>query len=129
MKLACFRIFRIVLPRIGWGVRMSLVLPVFAWLSGCSLQAQGLSDTVRYQMPLPPPPVVGPVFLLPGESFPSLQPPRLMSCSGHLSAPFFCRLEYRMQRKIPISFRLGNMEYVNALESKPHYGAWLTLPR
>jgi hypothetical protein len=35
---------------------------------------------------------------------------------------FFCRQELNMhQRHIPISFRLGSMEYCNRMEGKPGY--------
>jgi hypothetical protein len=35
---------------------------------------------------------------------------------------FFCRQELKMQQaRIPVSFRLGSMEYCNKLEQKPGY--------
>ena len=35
---------------------------------------------------------------------------------------FFCRQELKMQQiRVPVTFRLGSMEYVNKLEQKPGY--------
>jgi hypothetical protein len=35
---------------------------------------------------------------------------------------FFCRQELKMQQiHVPVTFRLGSMEYVNKLEQKPGY--------
>ena len=38
----------------------------------------------------------------------------------HRTAPFFCRLEYQLERKsdVPFKFRLGSVSYVDWLEGK-----------
>jgi|GEM_PF-1026358 len=38
--------------------------------------------------------------------------------------PLFCKIEHHVAQKsrIPVLFRLGSVDYVNALEQKPGYG-------
>jgi hypothetical protein len=38
----------------------------------------------------------------------------------HRTVPFFCQLEYRLERKsgVPLKFRLGSVSYMDWLEGK-----------
>lgn len=51
------------------------------------------------------------------KALPLIHPSSIFS-PKHL--PFFCKIEYKIesQYKIPIKFRLGNLQYVNELEKK-----------
>ncbi len=68
------------------------------------------------------------IFKLPAQAFSSYatsankieQPIPQNYYSQHLG--FFCREELKMQQvHLPVTFRLGNMDYCNHLEQKPGY--------
>ena len=50
----------------------------------------------------------------------TLDIPPSSSCFNLPGMPFFCKIEYKMEKaaKIPVRFRLGDIEYVDYLEGK-----------
>jgi hypothetical protein len=50
----------------------------------------------------------------------SLQPNKIPSVFSIEALPFFCKIEYKMglQKKLPLKFRLGDVQYVDELERK-----------
>ena len=55
-------------------------------------------------------------------------PPDLRACTWQADAlPLFCKIEYHFEirKKVPFKFRLGSVDYVDWLEGKPGYPAWM----
>jgi hypothetical protein len=50
----------------------------------------------------------------------SLKPSKIPSVFSVEALPFFCKIEYKMglQKKLPLKFRLGDVQYVDELERK-----------
>jgi hypothetical protein len=49
-----------------------------------------------------------------------LKPNKIPSVFSVETLPFFCKIEYKMglQKKLPLKFRLGDVQYVDELEHK-----------
>ena len=50
----------------------------------------------------------------------TLKPNKIPSIFSVEALPFFCKIEYKMglQKKLPIKFRLGDVQYVDEMEHK-----------
>jgi hypothetical protein len=50
----------------------------------------------------------------------SLRPNKIPSVFSVEALPFFCKIEYKMglQKKLPLKFRLGDVQYVDEMERK-----------
>jgi hypothetical protein len=57
---------------------------------------------------------------LDNQSITSNQPTKVPSIFSVEALPFFCKIEYKMglNKKLPIKFRLGDVQYVDELEGK-----------
>jgi hypothetical protein len=73
------------------------------------------------------PPQYVPVFLrrnalqmLENQSVSVKTPTRIPSVFSVEALPFFCKIEYKMglNKKLPVKFRLGDVQYVDELEGK-----------
>ena len=51
-----------------------------------------------------------------------LLPNKIPSIFSVETLPFFCKIEYKMglNKKLPLKFRLGDVQYVDELEGKKH---------
>jgi hypothetical protein len=52
----------------------------------------------------------------------TFRPNKIPSVFSVETLPFFCKIEYKMglQKKLPLKFRLGDVQYVDELERKRH---------
>ena len=71
---------------------------------------QYFSEKKRFQMPVNP-------YSIKKDT---LKPHKMPSLFSVETLPFFCKIEYKMglQKKLPIKFRLGDVQYVDELERK-----------